>query len=324
MKITAVLHWYVPHRNAGSETMLHAMLSYLASRGHEVECLVTDEPTTRGTVETIDGVRVRSLTAVDVRNHIRSFPPHTMISHHREAGWVGKLAKEVASRFILVLHNDFRPNLKLRDYTSPDLVVYNTEWLAASVGQPKLWPGVVVRPPIDFDRVAAKPGDRITMVNIAREHKGGELFVPLAEALPDRKFLAVRGAYGVQCLPDVLPPNVDVVDNTYDISSIFSQTRILLAPSTYETFGMVAAEALSCGIPVLSGVTPGLLENLSYGATFVTGRSVGEWVRAIESVSKSWAGLSKLAKERSKDHRQQSEDDLLAFAERVETLKRRR
>lgn len=324
MKITAVVHWYVPHRNAGSETMLHAMLSYLASRGHEVECLVTDEPTTRGTVETVDGVRVVSLSKLDVRTRIRDHRPNLVISHHAEAGWTGKLAKEVQSLFVLVLHNDFRPSLKLRDYTNPDLVVYNTEWLAASVGQPKLWPGIVVRPPIDFDRVAAKPGDRITMVNLEPHHKGGELFIPLAEALPDRKFLAVRGAYGAQCLPDVLPSNVDVMDNTYDIASVYAQTRILLAPSTYETYGMVAAEALSCGIPVVSGVTPGLLENLSYGGTFVASRSVEDWVRAIESVSKSWAGLSKLAKERSKDHRQQSEQDLLAFAERVETLKRKR
>ena len=41
-----------------------------------------------------------------------------------------------------------------------------------------------------------------------------------------------------------------VVDHTTDMRSVYAQTRVLLVPSVYESYGRVALEAAASGIPL--------------------------------------------------------------------------
>ncbi len=79
------------------------------------------------------------------------------------------------------------------------------------------------------------------------------------------EFLGVK-SYGKQILRDL--PNVEIVENTPNVREIYAQAKVVLMPSTYESFGMVAGECMLQGIPVLASDTEGLKECLGEYPTY--------------------------------------------------------
>src|ERR1044072_6526991 len=69
---------------------------------------------------------------------------------------------------------------------------------------------LIVRPPVFANEYATKPGKASTLVN-CNPDKGGKVLKALAERMPDQQFITVKGADGVQVLPDLR--NVEVVDH---------------------------------------------------------------------------------------------------------------
>jgi len=96
--------------------------------------------------------------------------------------------------------------------------------------------------------------------------KGGDVFYELCKYFKDRKFIVVEGGYLKETQPlqkfrDL--PNVLVLKNTHRmIEEFYSRTRIVIIPSRLETYGMVAVEAMSMGIPVIVNEDTGLKENI--------------------------------------------------------------
>ncbi len=151
-------------------------------------------------------------------------------------------------------------------------IIYNSE---AMKGQsPFTNRCIVLHPSVDHNKfnVSKDPikAPFITMIN-CNENKGGRLLMRLAKEMPDRKFLAVRGSYDEQFIPDL--PNVTIRPNSPDILPDYEQTRILLMPSRYESWGMTATEAMSNGIPVIACPTFGLKENLGEAGIFIPARA---------------------------------------------------
>jgi glycosyltransferase involved in cell wall biosynthesis len=127
----------------------------------------------------------------------------------------------------------------------------------------------VLHPPVfTDDYVTDGPHDHVTLVNVSLA-KGSETFWDLARAEPARKFLGILGAYGIQDVPQELPENVTIRDNTADARTIYRDTRVLLMPSSYESWGRCAVEAACSGIPTLASPTPGLLEALDSAGNFM-------------------------------------------------------
>jgi glycosyltransferase involved in cell wall biosynthesis len=112
--------------------------------------------------------------------------------------------------------------------------------------------------PSDYE-VDNSGSEFITLINCNRG-KGVEMFAKIAAALPDKKFLAVLGGYGIQSAP--IASNVTIWDIQSDIRKVYKVTRLLLMPSLYESWGRTASEAACSGIPVICNDTWGLRENL--------------------------------------------------------------
>jgi glycosyltransferase involved in cell wall biosynthesis len=129
-------------------------------------------------------------------------------------------------------------------------------------------------------------GTHVTLVNCYKE-KGGDLLIALAKALPDVSFLGVLGSYNKQVKESL--PNLTYVENTKDIESFYKKTHIILMPSVYESWGRVAVEAMSLGIPVIAHPTPGLRESLGDAGLFANRNSPGRWIALIRALqSNPW------------------------------------
>lgn len=307
MKVGVLVHFYVPFRCAGSETMLHTMLKRLKEEGHEI--LVT--ATTLGDAPYMyeyEGIRVISTNLVIAQQELRQFKPDVIITHHDNTMQGIRFGRKNRIPSVFIMHNDFDLTSKMLNL-QPDMVVFNTRWIEGKFKN-RVAHSVVVHPPVWAEEHATKPGSKVTLVNL-NEHKGANILYELAERMPHVEFMGVVGGHGVQVIREDLP-NVEIVQHTDNmVDDVWSKTRILLMPSVYESYGMAGVEALASGIPVLCNPTPGLVESQGCFGLFINRDDTQEWVNQIERLldDKEWKAASVLAKKRSKEINPQAELD---------------
>ncbi len=253
MKIVYHLHAYPPAHNAGAEWMAHAMLKYLVTKDHQCHVLTT----CAGNYE-LDGVQVFQ---DDFDNNNREWRWTDIgLTHLIRAGKAWNWSNEVKKPIVYVVHNTFTN--RLVEVKQNFKLIFNTEWAKIdAIKKGYKHPNTVVHPPVWFDDYHTENKKRkyITLIN-CWDKKGGQVLVDLARMMPEREFLGVRGGYGEQIIGEL--PNLRYIDNTPDIKEIYNETRILLMPSVYESYGRTAVEAMCSGIPVIASKTPGLVESL--------------------------------------------------------------
>jgi glycosyltransferase involved in cell wall biosynthesis len=272
----------MPWRCAGSETVMHELLKAAVVAGHDVTLYCTHQTgektwTGREPVTEFDGVRiVRCKNIVLAAQAAQRTRPDVWLSHHQHILPSIKAAKRMRARSVYLVHNDMDLNARPLAL-KPDLVIFNSDWVKESLA--RFTPpteSMTFHPPLTPDRHRTETtGDAYTLVNL-NEHKGAKLFYRLAELEPDRKFLGVVGAHGVQVVRRDLP-NVTIAKHTPDMRTIWAQTRVLLMPSFYESYGLTAPEAGLNGIPTIAHPTPGLVENLGSGGMFADRDHPHEW-----------------------------------------------
>jgi glycosyltransferase involved in cell wall biosynthesis len=326
MRILAKLHAYPPHHNAGAEWAAHTLLRALAARGHQVEVHLSEAPGPREAFD-LDGVQVippalrrdfgkEARTAGVVISHLENVPSAAAAAR----GWGRPL--------VVLAHNTFPATFKQIGGGTTALAVYNSQWMAAAAKEffdehPKLvkpTQEVIVRPPVIAADYAASPGDHLTLINLFA-NKGADVFWALAERMPDRKFLAVRGSYGEQDVRDL--PNVEVIDNVPGsemATAVYGRTRILLMPSEYESWGRTGAEAMASGIPVIATPTPGLKESLGRAGIFIRRDDLGGWQAAIERLDEPVAYETASAAALQRSAQLDPAADLTRWCEAIEAL----
>ena len=175
-------------------------------------------------------------------------------------------------------------------------VVYNSIWNSEICKYANN--GFVLPPPVDIAHYRVQKGDKIALINL-NNNKGANMFYQIAEAMPDKQFLAVQGGYGQQIYKEL--PNVEFLANQSDIRIAYRKTRILLMPSQYESWGRTATEAMASGIPVICSDLPGLRENCNDAATYCKPDRSDEWVRAIRNVEENYEICSNKALDRANE-----------------------
>jgi glycosyltransferase involved in cell wall biosynthesis len=191
---------------------------------------------------------------------------------------------------------------------------------------------IVVRPPVDPAEYATTPGDRVTLINLRPDEtspdgtvlgKGAELFWQIAQMLPQVQFLGVKGAYGTQMVRDL--PNVEVLEHIphHEMrDKVYARTRVLLMPSSYESWGRTAVEAMASGIPVVYHPTPGLVEAVGDGGVRADRTQPVLWAEAVRILSRDgiYTGFQRAALRRSAQL--DPTEDLNTWCEVVESLGR--
>jgi len=298
VKIAALVHFSVPFRMAGSETMLHTLLKALDAAGHDVTVVTTHTPQAPQQWRW-DGIRGRSCRGPEAAAAmVRDLRPDVVITQHQNTALAIDTARDIRAASVFLMHNDFDLNRALLA-KGPDLVVFNTHWIAERYAEqaPR---HVVVHPPVRPGAHATTPGDRVTLVNLSID-KGAGVFYRLARRMRDVGFLGVVGAHGHQRRQR--HPNVEIVEQTTDMrSDVWSRTRVLIVPSQYESYGMAGVEALASGIPVIAAPTPGLRESLGPAGTFVDRDDLDGWEAAVRHLLEddaAWREASERALKRS-------------------------
>lgn len=316
MRILARVHLLPPEHCAGAERMLVELLKALVARGHDVEVHLSRFCAARAPY-VLDGIEVFPRETADWQDRARK--ADVLVTHLDNTSTVISAAIAYGKPLVQVLHNTHAPT-RMWATCRNDLLVYNSEWMADEFGRHPN--GIVVRPPVrvaDYD-TGASPGKHITLINF-NQAKGGVILAQLAALMPDRKFLAVRGAYGEQIEPRM--PNVSVFDHAkHSMRTIYLNTRVLIMPSTYESWGRVGVEAMCSGIPVVATSTPGLREALGRAGVFMRpDASAHAWRAVLELLLDDPAVYT----ERSTAARARAAEldpaaELATFCDRVEAL----
>lgn len=284
--VVAWIHYGVPYRRAGSETMLQTMVEALRAAGLPVLVVCSSMPEAPPAWE-VGGVPYVRLGTQPAEQFLEQVRPQVVITHHNYAARATAVARRIGARPVMLIHSDL--DYSARSLSArPDLLVINTEWVRDSLAPRYVEvteiPTLVVRPPVrpEEHRTDAT-GDRVTLVNLSAD-KGAHTWRAVAAALPHLPCLGVAGAHGQQ-LTEPRPPNALIIGQTSDMRrDVWARTRVLLMPSAYESYGMAAVEALASGIPVIAHPTPGLQEALGQAATFIDRADTAAWVRAVEEL----------------------------------------
>ncbi|MFJ5037942.1 glycosyltransferase family 4 protein [Streptomyces parvulus] len=286
VKVVAWIHYGVPYRRAGSETMLHTMMQALKAAGLPVLVVCSSMPEAPPAWE-VDGVPYVRLGTQPAELLLARMRPDVLVTHHNYAARATVVARRVGARPVMLIHSDLHYSARSLA-ARPDLLVINTEWVRASLAPRYVevteLPTLVVRPPVrPEEHRTERAGDRVTLVNMSAD-KGVETWRAVAGALPDLPFLGVAGAHGQQLtLP--CPANARIIGQTSDMrGDVWARTRLLLMPSLYESYGMAAVEALASGIPVIAHPTPGLREALGDAAVFIDRADTAAWTDAVRTL----------------------------------------
>lgn len=300
MRILALAHRYLPEHNAGAETTLHALLRALVARGHDVVVHLSRQ---EGQSYELNGVHVLAGAAAGDTARAAA-GADALVAHLETTPAATRLGAWNNRPVVLVHHNNLPVTKHALSVGRVDLVVANSRWmqqdlidhLDGATSRPRV---IVVRPLVHSAAYAtvSPDADRVTLVNLRRMErspsgavmgKGAEVFWALAERMPDMRFLGVKGAYGGQLVRDL--PNVDVLEQVpHDQmrDRVYARTRVLLMPSSYESWGRVGVEALCSGIPVIAHPTPGLRESLGAAGIFVDRSDLDGWEDTLRELADS-------------------------------------
>lgn len=296
------IHLYPPVHNCGSEMMAHQISKHLIGMGHQVRvCLQQGRKHSIKNPYDWEGVMVFPKESAELLYQNCDIIL-THLEYTNDSIWAGRRHKKKVVHFV---HNSSQYQSVLN---APEIsVVYNSEWIKEELKYPN--DAMVLTPPCDYRYYDIndnpEQSDYITLINLD-SNKGGKILTKIAEAMPHKKFLAVEGSYSADADGQFTtqPGNVKVIPNTPNILEVYKQTRILIMPSLYESWGRTATEAMCSGIPVIASRTVGLDENLDYAGLFIDDREdIEAWVRWIKKLDdkKFYKQVSEKSKQRSRE-----------------------
>jgi glycosyltransferase involved in cell wall biosynthesis len=315
--ILAYVHAYVPDHNAGAETTLHDILRFLVSEGWEAHVVVLQpyekEYSIDGVQVHVSGNRKKVLECITTADITISHLEHSKRTHLVSQRW--------NKPSVHLVHNTHP--LTKQWAASSDALIFNTDWVSEHKNFSEFTqPWMVARPAVDPERYKVSRGKSVTLINLWPD-KGADIFYQMAEEFPQVPFVGVIGGYGEQVIRDL--PNVTIMEHTSDMKKVYGQTKVLLMPSKYESYGRVGVEAMASGIPVIAHPTEGLRESLGDAGTFVDRDLPGEWKKSLSDLLKParYGKMSKLATERSDILYKQSSMELqnipMFFSELIRT-----
>ena len=307
MTVVAVSHGYPPFWNMGGEVALHRAMTAVV--GNRVVLTKTEK---EYTFENILVKKINTKNVLDIYSdplpiakQLQAIGARVVIVQNELSLGCVLAAKILGIVSIVNVHTPPKYGRGIREaVVRADFAVYNTRTSAVQWGEPD---AIVLHPPIPaLPKEVKNKGDAYTCLS-SLKNKGVEVMLSLAERYPDKRFIIVRSpAEATHGIPDLEErasrlPNVELhprVDPK-DVYKYFEQTRILLVPSMYETYGMSAIEAAGYGIPSIHVDTPHVREGIGDAAVLIKPLSIEEAAIGIETIESDYITYSSRARERA-------------------------
>ncbi len=287
MKIVGYLHYCPPLRVVGGEMMTLRLLDHSAAQGHDVSAVIRelDHPRMFGKVRLIPGHTSEQQVAIHEFNEADLIVTHPEIAE----GPYRYSTRYMKTPTVGIVHNLGKRTLRgMRQRLEMGIVAnsHNTARLLIESEVTGTRPITVVYPPTEPPVI---PGNHVfpkvycTMVNLSQA-KGAKTLHRLVKALPEVPFLTVLGGHGEQEVPRNDHGNVTLYGHFSGLGLPYAMTRVLLAPSLDETYGMVVTEATALGIPVVASDIPAHREALGDSATYVELDDPAGWITAVQTL----------------------------------------
>lgn len=330
MSTVALSHGYPPFWNMGGEVALHRAMT--AIRGDRYVLTETENP------YTFEGIHAKQINATNVLDknsnpgpisfQLRELDAKVVIGQNELSLPAVRAAEMVNAVSIVNVHTPPQYGHGIKEAVlMSDYAVYNTRVAAREWGEPD---ALVLHPPISpLPDKLITGGDAYTVLSSLR-NKGVEVVLEMAAAMPHQRFIIVRSpAEPTHGLPDIEAraaalPNVELHPRVppEEVYKYFEQTRILLVPSRYETYGMSAIEAAGYGIPCVHVDTPHVHEGIGEGAILIKPLSTREALDAVKTIEKDYAYYSANARIRAEYLLARQELEMERFANFVATAQR--
>lgn len=315
-RVLAVVHGWMPYLAAGSERMMQHLLDALPREEFEVAVLSLGYGDERYLQEPYEYEGTTVFSGYDV-----PFEPDIIVTHHGPSARVVQAISEdfPEARVVAVYHNERYDIPDIQDLGA-ELEVYNTEWVRDSLSD-QSGNSIVVHPPLEYARHAVEEtGSAVTLVNL-QDNKGVHVFYELAKRMPDVRFLGVEGTHGKQEFRKL--PNVELMPVTQDMRNVWRKSRVVLMPSAYESYGMVAAEAQVNGLPVIANPTLGLQECLGHAGIFIPRENISDYERTLRLLledRKHYQERSDTARLRGLELEANTKRELVRFVDEMRAL----
>lgn len=321
MTLTAFLHGYPPGWAMGGEVSTHRTLREVPGSVVFTECDEEYE---------LDGVRVlpRSGTRyADIVRDAASVEATVLYAHSSMSTHTVQAAKGLDLPSILAVHAPQKYGTDLRRaWKRATARLYNTSAARRDWNDPEGW---LLHPPMGSSPAVHpnSPHDAWTLTS-SLMNKGVTETLVLAKRWPDQRFIIVEspahtthGSPEFWDMADVLP-NVEVWSRMHPDSMhrLWAETRVLLVPSRYETYGLSAVEAASYGIPAVHVDTIHVREGIGDAARLIGVRDVGELEQAVLEVEGNYDVWSHRARVRSEELAVREQRELQRFAAQVAAL----
>lgn len=318
MTLTAFLHGYPPGWSMGGEISTHRTLSVVPGS------VVFTPRTTDGYV--LDGVTVLP-ASMSIEEDAKAIGASVLFAHSTLSEATVRAARRLKKPSILAVHAPprFAADLR-RAWPAAKVRLYNTEAARKDWRDPRGW---LLHPPAGSSptKMLEGAGDALTLTS-SLLNKGVTRVLDLARLLPDRRFIIMRSpAHGTHGSPDFEETaasldNVEVWDRLHPqmMGLLWAETRVLLVPSRYETYGLVALEAAWHGIPSVHVDTIHVREGIGTAARLLKSQTVDELSAAVGEVEGDYSRWAALAHSRVHELSERESRELGAFAAGVAGL----
>lgn len=270
MRIIAYLELYAYKNKSGGEIYIHNLLKQLEG---DIS-VITDG----GEVEVVNYEGINVFES-DEPNKIQYIDDcDIVISQLTYSLKALRYGLSKNKKCVLIIHSYLR---ELDELIKDERIIkiFNSEYVYKDCKRKVKGKYFIIEPFVDFPLYNKyydkdlESREYISMINPSFS-KGGDVFYELCKHYRDRKFLVVEGGY----LKDTQPlkkfrdlSNVLVLKNTDRmIEEVYSRSKIVIIPSRLETYGMVAVEAMSMGIPVIANEDTGLKKNIGELGLYAT------------------------------------------------------
>jgi glycosyltransferase involved in cell wall biosynthesis len=330
MTVVALSHGYPPFWNMGGEVSLHRSMINL--NGEKFVLTNTEKD------YVFEGINVKQIDTPNVLNvkanpnpiakQLKNLNARVVIGQNELSLPAVRSAKLMGALSVVNVHTPpkyGRSIYQAMRYT--DYAVYNTQTSAEQWGEPK---GIVLHPPISpLPNRITNNGDAYTLLS-SLMNKGVTVVLEMAKRYPDKRFIIVRSpaeaTHGFENLEQEAAKlsNVELLPRVApeEVYKYLEQTRILLAPSRYETYGMSAIEAAGYGIPSVHVDTPHVREGIGEAAILVPPLGVEETSMGIEAIEQNYKRYSDSSRARAEWLYARQENELKEFSDIIENLKK--